>query len=304
MIDASLVKELREKTGAGMMDCKKALIENEGNIDNAIKWLRTKGLSTAAKKSDRVAAEGLVAVCVKDKTGVIIEVNSETDFVSRNSLFQNLVSDLASVAIKNHNIDALKLAKMENGKSVSDQLVESISSIGENLTLRRVAAIEVNEGVVASYVHNGIAVGMGNIAALIGLESTGDKNKLEQLGKQLAMHVAASNPQVLAKEDVNAKDIENEKEIFIEQSRSSGKPDNIIEKMVEGRIRKFVEEIALLEQIFIIDGKSKVREIIEQAAKDIGAPITISKFVRFKVGEGIEQEEKNFADEVAAAIKR
>ncbi len=304
MIDASLVKELREKTGAGMMDCKKALIENEGNIDNAIKWLRTKGLSTAAKKSDRVAAEGLVAVCVKDKTGVIIEVNSETDFVSRNSLFQNLVSDLASVAIKNHNIDALKLAKMENGKSVSDQLVESISSIGENLTLRRVAAIEVNEGVVASYVHNGIAVGMGNIAALIGLESTGDKNKLEQLGKQLAMHVAASNPQVLSKEDVNAKDIENEKEIFIEQSRSSGKPDNIIEKMVEGRIRKFVEEIALLEQIFIIDGKSKVREIIEQAAKDIGAPITISKFVRFKVGEGIEQEEKNFADEVAAAIKR
>ena len=304
MINASLVKEIREKTGAGMMDCKTALLESEGDFDRAVKWLRTKGLATAAKKSDRITAEGLTAVLVKDNTGAIIEVNSETDFVARNDKFQNLVSTIIEIAIEKNDIDSLKKAATKDGKSVEEQVVESVSSIGENITLRRVDSVQVNEGIVSSYVHNTIANNMGKISVLVGLESLADKNQLEQLGKQIAMHIAASNPQALDKESVNQKDIDNEREIFIEQTRKSGKPDNIIEKMVEGRIRKYLEEVALLEQTFIIDGKSKISEILAQKAKELGAPININKFVRFELGEGIEQQQKNFAEEVAAAARR
>ena len=304
MIDASLVKQLRDKTGAGIMDCKKAISESAGNLEEAVKWLRTKGLAIAAKKSGRIAAEGLAAVAVEGKVGAIIEVNSETDFVARNEMFQNLVRDITVAALSSDNLESLKNTAMADGKSVVDKITESVGNIGENIHLRRSSIINVQEGVVSCYIHNSIAEGMGRIAVLVGLESSGDKTALEKLGKQIAMHIAAANPQALDEKEIDPKTIENEKTIFIEQSRNSGKPDNIIEKMVEGRIRKYVEEVTLLNQIFIMDNKSKIHEVLGNATKEIGAPITISKFVRFEVGEGIEQKEKNFADEVAAAAKR
>ena len=301
-ISASLVKDLREKTGAGMMDCKKALVETEGDFEAALDWLRAKGLSAAAKKAGRVASEGLVAAVINGNIGAIVEINSETDFVARNDIFQKLVSNVATLALDAKDLAALQLSKMPSGKTVEEEIVEHIATIGENLSLRRVENIKVNEGVVTSYVHNAVLDGLGKIAILVALESKGDKAKLEALGKQIAMHVAAARPTCLNIESVSSAQVEREKSIFTEQSRASGKPDNIIEKMVEGRIRKFYEEVVLLEQIFVIDGKSKIREVVENAAKEIGAPIQLTAFGRFELGEGIEQEEKDFAAEVAAVM--
>lgn len=304
MISASLVRDLREKTGAGMMDCKKALLETSGDFGAAVDWLRTKGLAAAAKKADRIAAEGLTAIKTTALAAAIIEVNSETDFVARNEKFQNLVRNIADLAINYPDLESLKTALMQNGASVADNIIENIATIGENLSLRRAATLKVENGVVASYVHNNVADGLGKISVIVGLESTGDKAKLAALGKQIAMHIAAAKPQSLDASSLDQSMIAKEKEIFIEQSRSSGKPDNIIEKMVEGRIRKFLEEVVLLEQIFVIDGKLKISEVISNAAKELGTPITITGFVRYELGEGIEQEQKNFADEVAAVIKQ
>ncbi len=303
MVNASLVKELREKTGAGMMDCKKALTENNGDFQAAVDWLRTKGLAAAAKKADRVAAEGLVALKVDGLVAAAAEINSETDFVARNDKFQNLVREVTNLALKHHDLDSLKAAVMVDGKTVAENIIENIATIGENMNLRRVATLKVSEGVIASYVHNAVADGMGKIAVLVALESSADKVKLAALGKQLAMHIAAAKPQSLDSTGVDQALISKEKEIFVEQSRASGKPDNIIEKMVEGRIRKFLEEIVLLEQVFVIDGKIRISEVLANASKELGTPVKISSFVRYELGEGIEQEEKNFADEVAAVIK-
>lgn len=300
MITASLVKDLREKTGAGMMDCKKALTETNGNFEDAVDWLRKKGLSAAAKKSGRVAAEGLTAVFVDGLAGSAIEVNSETDFVARNEQFQSMVSGISKLAINAADIDSLKSAQMPSGRNVEEEIVENIATIGENLSLRRMDVIRVNDGVIASYIHNAVADGVGKIAVLVALESNGDKNKLSVLGKQIAMHIAAARPQSLNVESLDQSLIARERDIFFEQSRASGKPDNIIEKMVDGRIRKFYEEAVLLEQVFVIDGKTKIKDVIESAAKEMNASIILKSFVRFELGEGIVQEEKDFAAEVAA----
>ncbi|GAB4163323.1 MAG: translation elongation factor Ts [Rickettsiaceae bacterium] len=299
-VSASLVKDLREKTGAGMMDCKKALVETNGDFEAAVDWLRAKGLAAAAKKADRVASEGLTAIAVRGTKGAAVEINSETDFVSRNDTFQKLVREVAEIAVDFGNIDALKSAKAKSGKSVEDEIIANVATIGENLTLRRMQALSVNDGVIASYIHNASADNMGAISVLVALESTGDKNRLMEVGKQIAMHIAAARPQSLNKDAVDPAIIQREKDIFTEQSRASGKPDNIIEKMIEGRIRKFLEEIVLLDQIFVIDGKSKISEVVTELGKEIGAPVELKSYVRFEIGEGIEKEEKNFADEVAA----
>lgn len=302
VINASLVGELRKKTNAGMMDCKKALIETNGDFDAAVDWLRTKGLAAAAKKGSRIAAEGLVAAIVEGKTGAAVEVNSETDFVARNDTFQELVTEILKLALGVSDIEALKAQKTSKGKDVQESIVETIATIGENISLRRSMRLTVDNGVVVSYIHNSIVDNMGKIAVLVALESTGDTSKLNALGKQIAMHVAAAKPIALDASEVASELVEKEKAIFAEQSRASGKPDNIIEKMVEGRIRKFYEEIVLPEQIFVMDGKTKIKEVIENAAKEIGSAITLKGFVRFELGEGIEQEEKDFAAEVAAVI--
>ncbi len=301
-ISASLVKDLREKTGAGMMDCKKALLETNGDFESAVDWLRTKGLAAAAKKAGRVAAEGLTAVCVKGTQGAAIEINSETDFVSRNEVFQNLVKNVAELAIGLDNIDSLKAAKSQSGKSVEEEIANNVATIGENLSLRRMQTLSIKDGVIASYVHNASAENMGMISVLVALESSGDKAKLMETGKQIAMHVAASRPQTLNKEGVSQDMIQREKDIFTEQSRASGKPDDIIAKMIEGRIRKFLEEIVLLDQVFVIDGKTKISDVISLLAKELGTSVELKSYIRFERGEGIEKEEKNFADEVAAVV--
>ena len=302
VISASLVKDLREKTGAGMMDCKKALIETAGDFEAAIDWLRTKGLAAAAKKAGRVASEGLVAASVDGKTAAVVEVNSETDFVALNDKFQAVVSEVSTLALKASDIDSLKAMTASGGKNVEDTIVEAITTIGENISLRRTARLTVENGVIAPYIHNIVAGNMGKIAVLVALESTGDTAKLNALGKQIAMHVAASKPIALDTSAVDPELVERERAIFVEQTKDSGKPENIIEKMVEGRIRKFYEEIVLLEQVFVMDGKTRIKEVIENAAKEIGAPIVLKNFVRFELGEGIEQEEKDFAAEVAAVM--
>lgn len=300
-ITAQLVSSLREKTGAGMMDCKKALVETNGDFEAAVDWLRTKGLAAAAKKAGRVAAEGLTAVCVKGTKGAAIEINSETDFVSRNEIFQNLVKEVANLAVDHTQYDSLLAAKAKSGKSVQDEIISNVATIGENLTLRRVNGISVTDGVIASYVHNASASDMGTISVLVALESKGDKSKLMEIGKQIAMHIAASRPQSLTKEGISAEIIQKEKDVFTEQSRASGKPDEIIAKMIDGRIRKFLEEIVLLDQIFVIDGKSKISDVVSNLAKELGTPVELKSYIRYEIGEGIEKEEKNFADEVAAA---
>jgi elongation factor Ts len=302
-ISATLVRDLRTKTGAGMMDCKKALTETAGDFEAAIDWLRTKGLAAAAKKAGRVAAEGLTAAKVVGTKGAAIEINSETDFVSRNESFQALVSQVAEKAVECSDLEALKNTKTASGKSVEDLIIENIATIGENLNLRRMQYVEVQNGVIASYVHNAVTDGMGKISVLVALESTGDKNKLMELGKQLAMHIAAAKPECLTQDEVDPALIQKEKDIFTEQSRASGKSDDIIEKMIVGRIRKFLEEIVLLDQLFVIDGKTKIADVVANAAKDVGAPVTLTKYVRLEIGEGIEKEEKNFAEEVAAVTK-
>ena len=302
-ITASMVKELREKTGAGMMDCKKALVEANEDFEAAVDWLRTKGLAAAAKKAGRIAAEGLTAVAIDGTRGAVVEINSETDFVSRNEAFQGLVKEVAEIAVNHGDIESLKSAKANSGKTVEEEIVANVATIGENLNLRRMQTVEVNDGVIASYVHNASADGMGKISVIVALESPGDKTKLMEVGKQLAMHVAAAKPQSLNKDGVDPSIVQREKDIFTEQSRASGKPDNIIEKMIEGRIRKFLEEIVLLDQAFVIDGKTKISDVVANLAKELGTSVELKNFVRLEIGEGIEKEESNFADEVAAVAK-
>jgi len=303
-ITAALVKELRETSGAGMMDCKKALTESGGDLEAAVDWLRKKGLAAAAKKAGRVAAEGLVGVAAAGTSGAVVEVNSETDFVARNDGFQDFVRKVAEVALEvGGDIEAVKAAKFPgSGSAVADELTGMIAKIGENMNLRRAAGVTVGDGVVCSYIHNQTAPGLGKIGVLVGLESSGDKAKLETLGKQLAMHVAAAHPQAVDRSGVDASALERERDVLSEQARASGKPEEIIAKMVEGRLRKFYEEVCLIEQIFVIDGETKISKVLEAAAKDVGAPVAIAGFVRIQLGEGIEREEQDFAAEVAATL--
>ncbi|ABV75723.1 translation elongation factor Ts [Rickettsia rickettsii] len=300
-ISAVAVKELREKTGAGMMDCKKALIETSGNFEEAIDFLRKKGLAAAAKKAGRIASEGLTAAKVDGLTGVVIEVNSETDFVARNEQFQDLVKEIANLAVIAKTIDTLKTFKMQSGKSVEEEVIENIATIGENLTLRRMDVLEISEGAIGSYVHNEVVPNLGKISVLVGLVSNAkDKAKLEALAKQIAVHVAGNNPQSIDDSSLDQALVERERKVFFEKSKEEGKPDNIIAKMVEGRIRKFFSEVVLLQQNFLFEPKLTVAEVIKNAEKELGAEIKIAKFIRYELGEGIEHEEKNFADEVAA----
>lgn len=295
------IKNLREKTGAGMMDCKKALSENSGDMEQAIDWLRKKGLSTAAKKSGRVAAEGLVAVVRNGiSEAVVIELNSETDFVAKNDKFQTLAKSIAEVALSaGDSLEQLKQAKYPStGRTVEEEVVEHVSVIGENLQLRR--SKKLTGDVVSVYLHNAVVDGAGKIGVLVALSTKGDKEKADKLGKQIAMHIAASRPESVNVEALDPQLVERERAVLTEQSRASGKPDDVIAKMIEGRIRKFYGEVVLLEQPFVIDGKTPVKQAIKDAEKEIGAPVTVSAFVRFQLGEGIEKKEENFAAEVAA----
>ena len=304
-ITAALVKELREVSGAGMLDCKKALAENGGNLEQAVDWLRKKGLAAAAKKAGRVAAEGLVAVVSGDRKGVLVEVNSETDFVARNELFQAFVRTVAGLAVAGDgDVEALKNAPYPGtGRTVADELTELVGRIGENLVLRRSARLAVGKGLVASYMHNSLAPGLGRIGVLVALESEAGGEALATLGRQLAMHVAAANPLYLDTGSVPAAALDRERAILREQASGSGKTEAIVERMVEGRLRKFYEETVLLEQVFVIDGESRVAKIVEAAAKEAGKPIKLSGFVRFALGEGIDKPTADLASEVAAQLK-
>jgi elongation factor Ts len=302
-ISASTVKELRDKTGAGMMDCKAALAETKGDMEAAVDWLRAKGLAKAAKKAGRVAAEGLIGLAAEPKQAALVEVNSETDFVARNQTFQDLVREIASAAVKVKG-DTAKLAeaKYAGGKaSVAEKIKELIGSIGENMTLRRAAHLAVGKGTVASYMHNQIAPGLGKIGVIVALESEGDADKLAAFGKQVAMHIAAANPQAVDASGLDKAVVERERAILIEQAKDSGKPDAVIEKMVEGRLRKFYEEVVLLQQPFVHDPDLTVGKALAAAEKDAGAPIKITGFHRFALGEGIDRPDSDFAAEVAAA---
>jgi elongation factor Ts len=300
-ITAALVKDLREKTGAGMMDCKNALTAAEGDVESAIDWLRKKGLAAAAKKSGRVAAEGLVGVAAAPREGAVVEINAETDFVARNDQFQAYVSEVAKLALTSSaDMESLKQMPHPSGRSVAEELTHLIATIGENMALRRAVKLSVNHGVVATYIHNALAPGLGRIGVLVALESTGDQDKLQALGRQIAMHVAAAKPDALRIEDVDQTALARERAILVDQAKASGKPDAIIEKMVDGRLRKYYEEVVLLEQVFVVDGETKVAKVVESAAKDIGAPVALTGFVRFALGEGIEKAEgDDFATEVA-----
>ncbi|WPZ32842.1 translation elongation factor Ts [Thalassobaculum sp. OXR-137] len=303
-VTAALVKELREKSGAGMMDCKKALTETNGDLDAAVDWLRTKGLAAAAKKSGRVAAEGLVGTAVAGTKGAVMEVNSETDFVARNDTFQNFVETVTKMALEHgEDIATLKtVAYPGTGRTVEEQLTHNIATIGENMSLRRAQVLSVSDGVVVPYVHNAVVPGLGKIGVLVALESTGDKDKLNELGKQIAMHVAAAAPQSLSTDDLDPAAIERERAVLVEQARDSGKTDEIIAKMIDGRLRKFYQEVVLLEQTFVVDGETRISKVVENAAKSVGAPVKLTAFSRVQLGEGIEREESDFAAEVAATL--
>ncbi len=301
-ITAALVKELREKTGAGMMDCKRALGETQGDIETAVDWLRKKGLAAAAKKAGRVASEGLVGIATGGTSGAVVEVNSETDFVARNEAFQGFVKGVADLALaKGDDLDALRATPFPGtGRNVGDELTHLISTIGENMSLRRVKHLKVSSGVVISYIHNALVPSLGKIGVLVALESTGDAAKLAILGKSIAMHVAAANPQFLDVSSVDKSALDRERDVLREQARASGKAEAIIDKMVEGRLRKYYEEVVLLEQVYVIDGESRIAKIVEGFAKEVGAPVKLTGFVRFALGEGIEKEATDFAAEVAA----
>lgn len=301
-ISASLVKELRDKTGAGMMDCKKALSETNADIEEAVDWLRTKGLAAAAKKAGRIASEGLVGVTSEGLAGAIIEVNSETDFVSRNKDFQKLVKNLTDISLSvGGGVNDINISSYsETGRTVEDEITQQIATIGENISIRRSEVLSVSKGIIATYVHSSLNDGLGKIGVLVGIESEGDTNKLAVLGKQIAMHVAAARPDWISKDDVSADDQERERKVLREQASESGKAPEIIEKMVDGRMRKFYEEVCLLEQTFVIDNETKISKVLEDAAQDIGASITLKGFIRYGLGEGIEKEASDFAAEVAA----
>lgn len=300
-ITAALVKELREKTGAGMMECKKALTEVAGSLEDAIDYLRKKGLSVAEKKAGRVANQGLVGVIVDGKKGALVELNSETDFVARNGEFQQFLGDTLAIALNNKgDIEAIKVAPM-GAKNVADTLTDLIAKIGENMTLRQSTYVEVTEGVVVPYMHAAVASNLGKIGVLVALESKGDSEALTELGKKLAMHIAAAAPKYLDITSVDAADLAHEKSIYEEQAKNSGKPANIVEKMVEGRVRKYYEEVVLLEQAFIMDPDKKVKDVIAEAGKTAGAPVVLASFIRYNLGEGLEKKEEDFAAEVAKA---
>jgi elongation factor Ts len=301
-ITAAMVKELRERTGAGMMDCKKALAETNGDMEAAIDWLRAKGLSAAAKKAGRTASEGLVGVAVAGNRGALVEVNSETDFVAKNEIFQQFVGNVARLVLEHGtDVETLGAAQYPEGGTVAEKLTENIAKIGENQSLRRAEILEVGQGAVVSYVHNQVAPGLGRIGVLVALESAAPAETLTKLGKQIAQHVAAAHPLALSAEELPAELVERERAIAIEKAKESGKPDNIIEKMVEGGLAKFRKEHALLTQLFVRDNKTPVAEVVAAAAKDAGTDIALTGFVRFQLGEGIEKKVDDFAAEVAAA---
>ncbi len=304
-ITAAMVKELRETTGAGMLDCKKALVEANGNMETAVDWLRKKGLASAAKKSSRIAAEGLVSVYVEGNKGAAVEVNSETDFVAKNDIFQAYVEDAAKVALATDgDIEAMKNAADACGKTFGERLTDMIARIGENMNLRRAKVVKVNNGLVCSYIHNAARAGLGKIGVLVALESTADKAQLADLGKHIAMHVAAAQPIALNIAAVDPAAVEHEKKIFAEQAAASGKPAAIIEKMVEGRIRKFYEEVVLEEQNYIMDPDKKVKNVIADKAKECGADIKLTDYVFFKLGDGLQKKEEDFAAEVQAQLAK
>jgi len=304
-ISAAMIKDLRGKTGAGMMDCKKALTETEGDIQSAVDWLRTKGLATAAKKAGRVASEGLVVAAAYGTKGAVVEVNSETDFVARNEQFQAFARAVGDLVLANGNCElkALQAQAYPGGeRTVGEELTHMIATIGENMSLRRAATLSVESGLVASYVHSAVAPGLGRIGVLVGLESKSDAGQLANLAKQVAMHVAATSPQSVSTDDLDPEAVERERAVLSEQARDSGKPEDIISKMVEGRLRKFYQEVVLVEQTWVIDGETKVATVLEQAGKELGAPVKVAGFIKFVLGEGIEKEETDFAAEVAAQV--
>ncbi len=303
-ISAKMVKELREKTGVGMMDCKRALLETDADVEAAVDWLRKKGIASAAKKADRVASEGLIGIAIDGGNGAIVEINAETDFVARNEVFQAFVSEVAETALgeSSGGIEGLQQAKLDGGGTIAEKLTELVTTIGENLGLRREGVLRVEQGIVASYIHNAITSNLGKIGVLVALESTGDTEKLRSLGKSLAMHIAAANPQAVTLDGLDADALSRERDVLSEQARQSGKPEEIIGKMVEGRLRKYYEEVVLLEQTFVVDGETKVANVIEEAEKDIGAPVRVASFIRFVLGEGVERKESDFASEVAAQL--
>lgn len=297
-ITAAMVKELRDKTGAGMMDCKTALNETGGDMEAAIDWLRKKGISKAAKKAGRAAAEGLVGVAVDDGAGVLLEVNAETDFVARNDAFKDFVKSATALALQEGGDLEKLLGHPMGGSTVQQTLTELVAKIGENMSIRRAAVLSVNPGVVASYVHNASAPELGKIGVLVALKSEGDKDKLVVLARMIAMHVAAASPLAISPEHLSPEVVARERNVQAEIARQSGRPENVIEKMMEGRMRKFYEETVLLQQTYVIDGETQIAKVLENAAKDVGAPVTVEGFVRFQVGEGIEKTESDFADEV------
>ncbi len=303
-ITASMVKSLRETSGAGMLDCKKALVETNGNMEEAIDWLRKKGLASAAKKAGRIAAEGLVSVCVEGNAGAVVEVNSETDFVAKNEIFQNYVENAAKAALAvKGDLDALKsYVCPETGKEMGTILTDMIAKIGENMNLRRAAYLGVDNGVICSYIHNSVRSNLGKIGVLVAVEGTADKAKMQELGKHIAMHIAATNPIAMTIAEVPASAVEHEKSIFSEQALASGKPANIVEKMVEGRIRKYYEEVVLEEQAYIMDPDKKVKNVVADFAKENNTEIKLGGFVCFKLGEGLQKKEEDFAAEVAAQL--
>jgi elongation factor Ts len=302
IISANQIKELREMSGAGMMDCKKALMETGGNRDEAVDWLRKKGLAKAAKKAGRIAAEGLVAVAAEGTKAVVIELNSETDFVARNEQFQTLAATIAQAALTaKGDVDSVKASKVAGtSHTMEEHIAEAIAVIGENMNLRRAAYVEVNKGIVCTYVHNAVKAGLGKIGVLVALESDKEDAKIQELGKQIAMHIAAAKPEALTRDGVDSTMLDRERAVFKDQAMASGKPESIAEKMVEGRIRKFYEEVVLLEQVFVMDGKTTITEVIANVAKETGATITLKDYKMFILGEGIEKEETDFAAEVAA----
>ena len=303
-ITAAQVKDLRDKTGAGMMDCKKALTETEGDLESAVDWLRKKGLAAAANKAERVAAEGLIGLVLDGKRGALVEVNSETDFVARNDGFQAFVRQAADLALgSGGDLEALLgVGYPDSDRTVAEELARLVGTIGENMILRRIAALSVEQGVVAGYVHNQIAPGLGKIGVLVALQSGGDPAALAGLGKKLAMHVAAAAPVAIDKDAIDPAVLERERDVLAEQARASGKPEEIIAKMAEGRLRKFYEEVCLLEQTYVIDGETKVRKVLEQAAGDLGGPVEVMGMVRFLLGEGVERAQSDFATEVAEQL--
>jgi elongation factor Ts len=301
-LSASMVKELREKSGAGMMDCKKALIETDGILEDAVDWLRKQGLSAVAKKSNRVAAEGLIGITIKDNSGAIIEINSETDFVARNELFQNFVKTCSELVLSSKNdIDVLQNLPFPNAnRSVNEELINNIATIGENMNIRRAEYLEVSNGVLISYVHNSVAEGLGRLGVLVALETGVQNDDIKEIGKQIAMHIAATSPKSLNIDDLDPEVVDRERQVLIDQAMSSGKPKEIAEKMVQGRMHKFFQEVVLNEQVFVIDGETKIKDLIKRTSLELKTEIKIKGFKVLKLGEGVEIEESDFAAEVAA----